>query len=114
MDVGTHALASLALTRAIVPRAPLGGWIFGPSAYLKWHYTYTHSIVTWAIAGVLLGVFYLLLRRQGALTEGVAGSVLAAIFISGLLHLAMDACQADGIAAFWPFSRRRVAADWLA
>jgi membrane-bound metal-dependent hydrolase YbcI (DUF457 family) len=131
MDVGTHALASLALTRAIVSRAPLSGWIFiivagtvadldalsgifGPSAYLKWHCTYTHSIVAWAIAGVLLGVLYLLLRRKGALTEGVAGPVLAAIFISGLLHLAMDACQADGITAFWPFSGRRVAADWLA
>jgi membrane-bound metal-dependent hydrolase YbcI (DUF457 family) len=131
MDVGTHALASLALTRAIVPRMPLSAWIlivaagtvadldglsavFGPSAYLKWHYTYTHSIVTWAIADVLLGVFYLLLRRKNALAEGVAGPVLAAIFISGLLHLAMDACQADGITAFWPFSRRRFAADWLA
>jgi hypothetical protein len=50
MDVGTHALASLTLTRALIPRAPLAVWmlivvagtladvdslsaVFGPTAF---------------------------------------------------------------------------------
>jgi len=131
MDVGTHALASLAVTRAIVARADLTGWIFivvagtiadvdalsaifGPSAYLTWHYTYTHSIVACILGGFILGVLYFLMRRQGALAEGSIKPVVFAIFLSGFLHLAMDACVADGITAFWPFSGHRVAADWLA
>jgi len=32
---------------------------------------------------------------------------------TGLLHIAMDACQSDGVALFWPLSSRRFAADWL-
>lgn len=131
MDVGTHALASLAITRAIVPQAPLRGWIliviagtiadldglsaiFGPSAYLKWHCTYTHSVVTCVIGGFLLGVLYFLMRRKVAPAEASFTPVVAAILVSGFLHLAMDACVPNGITAFWPFSGRRVAADWLA
>jgi hypothetical protein len=56
MDVGSHALASIALTRALLPRAPLPAWgvvliagtvadmdalsaVAGPPTYLSWHHT---------------------------------------------------------------------------
>jgi len=74
MDIGTHALASLALSRAIFPRAPRLLWAFtipagmiadvdafsafiSPSAYLAWYRTYTHSLLTslmWAQNGKTL------------------------------------------------------------
>jgi membrane-bound metal-dependent hydrolase YbcI (DUF457 family) len=130
MDVGTHVLASIALTRALVPRARLRAWIaivtagtladidalgaiFGPSAYLDWHHTYTHSILATAIVGVILGIAYFLLRQRSASAAVHKGLFLSTVLLAGFLHLAMDACQSDGITAFWPFSARRVAADWL-
>jgi membrane-bound metal-dependent hydrolase YbcI (DUF457 family) len=131
MDVGTHALASLTLTRALIPRAPLAVWmlivvagtladvdalsaIFGPSAYLDWHRTLMHSNVAWAVTGLILGLVYLLIRRKGTPAKISAAAVLSGVFLSGFLHLAMDACQADGITPFWPFNGSRVATDWLA
>jgi inner membrane protein len=131
MDVGTHALASLFLTRALVPRAPLAAWIlvavagtvadvdalsarFGPSAYLDWHHTRTHSIVVSAAIGLVLGFLYLGIRRQGPPAKMSAKAFLSAVLLSGFLHLAMDVCTADGITPFWPFRGHRFAASWLA
>jgi membrane-bound metal-dependent hydrolase YbcI (DUF457 family) len=131
MDVGTHALASLTLTRALIPRAPLAVWmlivvagtladidalsaIFGPSGYLDWHRTFTHSVVASVVTGLILGVIYLSIRRKATPAQISAVAFLSAVFLSGFLHLAMDACQSAGIMPFWPFSAHRIAADWLA
>lgn len=131
MDVGTHALASLAVTRVVAPRATLAAWgiivlagtiadvdglsaLAGPSAYLDWDHTYTHSIVVSMLAGVILGIAYLLLNRKSPPAKPSSSAFLAAILLAAVLHLAMDACQSDGITAFWPFSAHRIAADWLA
>jgi inner membrane protein len=131
MDVGTHALASIALTRALIPRAPVTAWIFivaagtiadvdalssmfGPSAYLDWRHTFTHSIVLSAAVGLILGVIYLLIIRNATPPKLSAGALLGAALVSGFLHLGMDACGSAGIALFWPFSAHRFAADWLA
>jgi membrane-bound metal-dependent hydrolase YbcI (DUF457 family) len=131
MDVGTHALASLLLTRALIPRAPLTAWIlvpvagtvadldalsasFRPSAYLDWHHTLTHSIVVSAGIGLVLGFIYLWIRRKDMAAEMSTTAFLGAVLLSGFLHLAMDVCTADGITPFWPFSGHRIAASWLA
>lgn len=131
MDVGTHALASVALTRALIPRAPLVAWIFivaagtiadvdalssifGPSAYLNWRHTSLHSIIASATVGVILAGLYLLTSRKAATAKVSPATFLSAVFLTGFLHLAMDACQSDGVTLLWPFSARRVAADWLA
>jgi membrane-bound metal-dependent hydrolase YbcI (DUF457 family) len=131
MDVGTHALASLALTRVLLPRAPLAAWAvvvvagtianvdalsatLGPSIYLAWHHTYTHSIVASVAASAILGIAYLLLIRKSAPVGFSRGTFVSVVLLAGFLHLAMDACQSDGIAALWPFSAKRIAADWLA
>jgi membrane-bound metal-dependent hydrolase YbcI (DUF457 family) len=131
MDVGTHALASLALTRAVLPRAPLPVWgvvliagtvadvdalsaLAGPSTYLSWHHTYTHSIVASLATGGILGVAYLLLSRKSSPAAFARGTFFGTIVLAGFLHLAMDACQAGGITPLWPFSGHRLSADWLA
>jgi membrane-bound metal-dependent hydrolase YbcI (DUF457 family) len=131
MDVGTHALASLTLTRALIPRAPVAAWMliviagtladidslsatFGPSAYLDWHRTLMHSIIVSALSSLILGPFYFLIRRKEMPAKVSTAAFLSAVVLSGFLHLAMDACQADGVTLFWPFSAHRIAADWLA
>jgi membrane-bound metal-dependent hydrolase YbcI (DUF457 family) len=131
MDAGTHALASVAAIRMVVPRAPLLAWIliiaagtiadvdalsalFGPSGYLNWRHTYTHSVVAAVVCGVILsGLYYYwagLEKRPGKISKA---ALLGAFLLSSLLHLVMDACQSTGVELLWPFSARRVAADWL-
>jgi membrane-bound metal-dependent hydrolase YbcI (DUF457 family) len=131
MDVGTHALASLALTRALLPRAPLPAWgvvliagtvadvdalsaVASPSTYLSWHHTYTHSIIASLATGAILGIAYRLLSRKSSSAAFARGTFFGAIVLAGFLHLAMDVCQSGGITPLWPFSGHRLSADWLA
>ncbi len=131
MDVGTHALASFALVRAALPRAPRATWaivilagtiadldalsaLVGPTAYLKWHHTDSHSFVVSIAVSALLAGIYLLLNHKPSSVAISPPALFGIILLAQLLHLALDACQSDGIALFWPFSGRRIAADWLA
>jgi len=153
VDIVTHGLASLAVARGFFPRAgklaTVGAvvagttasidWFssyFGPSAFLTWHSTFTHSIL---LAVIISGVFPAILlaavlwgglgidvklqkdeaipddprqMRNRALRNVLAPLFLVA-FLAALLHIAMDACQSDGVALFLPFSPKRFAADWL-
>jgi membrane-bound metal-dependent hydrolase YbcI (DUF457 family) len=143
MDVGTQGLASLVIARAFVPRAPWRAWaviviagsianvdvlsaMVSPRAFIEWHRTYAHSIVVSVIVSAVLAAAYILATRDApedktparvpALPKA-AGTPRSAFFIAmilvGLLHLALDAAQADGTMIFWPLSRQRVALDWL-
>ncbi len=51
-------------------------------------------------------------RSRGASAVNLA-PLLYVSLCAALLHIAMDACQSDGVMLFWPFSSRRFAADWL-
>jgi inner membrane protein len=131
MDAGTHALASFALARVALPGAPRATWavvilagtiadldalsaISGPSAYLNWHRTYSHSLAASVVAGVVLSLVYVLLSRNPVQIRASRAALFGAILLAGWLHLAIDACQSEGVQLFWPFSERRIAADWLA
>lgn len=105
---------------------------FGPSVFLAWNGTYIHSI----LAAAVISLFFLAIpvagRTSAVLGFDVVWSVpgdpidarrlalrkiltafFAASFSSGLLHIAMDACQSSGVMLLWPFSSKRFAADWL-
>ncbi|MGC2529647.1 MAG: metal-dependent hydrolase [Candidatus Acidiferrum sp.] len=109
-----------------------------PSVFLNWHGTYFHSILAAILYSILPVIFFAVLGSIwggiivpiGHLKEDEAASDdpkvwrpfvlrssatygLAAPFSCALLHIAMDACQSDGVMLFWPFSSRRIAADWL-
>jgi inner membrane protein len=131
MDVFTHALASLALTRALLPRAGLAAWVSlivagtipdlddlsalsGPAAYLSWHHTYVHSLIAAFVVAGLLVVACAIFNRPLAKPAASTVNLFPAFLLAGFVHLAIDAVQSEGIAAFWPFSSRRIAADWLA
>jgi LexA-binding, inner membrane-associated putative hydrolase len=65
------------------------------------------------VAALVLTVVYLLLTRTAPLR--VSGAALfATALLAGWVHLAMDACAWEGMTLLWPFSSRRIAADWLA
>jgi membrane-bound metal-dependent hydrolase YbcI (DUF457 family) len=130
MDIGTHALASLALSRAIFPRAPKLLWAFtvpagviadadafsasiSPPAYLSWHRTYTHSLLTSLIVACILSVAYQAWASRELISRLSTRTVFVAILLAQWLHLAMDAVQWQGVEVFWPIKPARIALDWL-
>jgi inner membrane protein len=130
MDIGTHALASLALSRALFPRAPKELWALtasagvmadidvfsdwvSPSAYLNWHRTYTHSLLASLIIACAFGAAYRVGASRELISRLTARSVFVAALLMQWLHLAMDAAQWQGVELFWPINPTRIAADWL-
>jgi inner membrane protein len=124
-------LASLALSRAFFPRAPKLLWAFtipagviadadafstliGPSAYLSWHRTYTHSLLASLIVACILSAAYQAWASRDLISRLSAGTVFAAVLLTQWLHLAMDAAQWQGVEVFWPINSARIAMDWLA
>jgi membrane-bound metal-dependent hydrolase YbcI (DUF457 family) len=132
VDVLTHALASVAVARITIPRASRAAWVAivvagiapdidelgalaGPSSYLRWHYTYTHSLAAAVLITVLASA--VCLERKPKITAPVVTStstIAFSLFAVSLLHLTLDACQSDGVTALWPLTPRRFAADLLA
>jgi membrane-bound metal-dependent hydrolase YbcI (DUF457 family) len=139
VDIVTHGLASLAVARGFFPRAGKAALIsavlvgcaadidwfsqyWGPSSFLTWHGTYFHSIVAIffflaAIPSTPVVRHYLRAGQDIVASPRLANTLwvgtFAAPLCAGGLHLAMDACQSGGVMAFWPFSSKRFAADWL-
>jgi membrane-bound metal-dependent hydrolase YbcI (DUF457 family) len=148
VDIVTHGLASLAVARGFFPRAGkaaiasavLAGcvadidWLsnyFGPSAFLTWYGTYTHSILAAALISAVfpaISLARLLKGGQSIQAEMPAGNAVPydlramrililgtflAPLCAALLHIAMDACQSGGVTLLSPFSSKRFAADWL-
>jgi len=130
MDIGTHALASLALSRAIFPRTPRLLWaltipagviadvdtfsaLISPSAYLAWYRTYTHTLFASLIVACILSVAYRVWASCELLKRLSMGTVFVATLLAQWLHLAMDAAQWQGVELFWPINSTQIAMDWL-
>src|SRR6266436_5310500 len=119
MDVLTHGLASYSVTRAVFPRASrttLVAAVFagvaadldqlsayaGPSAFLAWHRTATHSILgTLGIAAVFLVVVSLGARHMPG--ADALRTVFLALLAACSLHVAMDLTQNESVQLLWPF-----------
>jgi membrane-bound metal-dependent hydrolase YbcI (DUF457 family) len=144
MDIFTHALASAAAARVILPKAPRLAWFavilagtiadadqlsafVSPSAYLTWHRTCTHSIAAAVVFAAILTILYAVTTKNSASTSNASAVAsasnatphqsLSKLFLAlqslTLLHIALDACQSDPITPLWPFSARRIAANYL-
>jgi len=126
VDPLTHGLASLALQRGLFPKASWRAIIailcaglvadvdflsanFGPSAYLRWNRTATHSIAFILVLALAAFLFSLMLRNNSRASW--TGFSWAAITAAAALHILMDLLQADPVAPFWPFSPRRFSLD---
>ena len=127
MDPLTHGLASFALQRGFFPRAKwravlaiiVAGIIadidwfsagFGPSAYLRWHRTATHSIAFVVLLSLAIFIFTRI-RSNGT---AVAGLTWIAVASAASLHIFMDLLQADAVTPLWPFSSRHFSLDLAA
>ena len=128
MDPLTHGVASFALQRAFFPRVTWRSvvlivaagviadvdWLsatLGPSGYMRWHRTVTHSLFFVAVLAIAAFAFAQLIKKAG---RGVwAGFSWLPVVPAGLLHLFLDVLQADEVALLWPFSSRRFALDVL-
>jgi inner membrane protein len=128
VDPLTHGVASFALQRAFFPRVSWRGVVFiiaagaiadadwlsatlGPSGYLRWHRTITHSLLFVAVLTIAGFLFRQSIKKAGGgIWAGFSWSPVAA---AGLLHLFLDLLQADEVTLLWPFSSRRFALDVL-
>src|SRR5271163_4535760 len=128
MNIVTHGLASLALARAAWPRAPRRMWIvavaagviadvdlasawWGAGAYLHWHRTYTHGLLTAAVVAALFGTGYRFLADDDLRGRFSTSNALVLALAACCLHLLMDMFGWEGAAVLWPFSSRRFAMD---
>jgi membrane-bound metal-dependent hydrolase YbcI (DUF457 family) len=128
MDPVTHGLASYALTRVIFPRAgraTLAGALLagtaadldrlsayvGPSAFLAWHRTFTHSVAIAILLAVLLATTLVLIGKQ---KNDPIKTILPLFLTASLLHLAMDLSQNETVQLLWPFRPQRYSLDSVA
>ena len=131
MDPLTHGLASFAVTRTFFPRVSrtiligaiaagtiadadlVSAWI-GPSAFLRWHHTFSHSFLGTVLIVAFFSVALLILSRRR--TSEIVSAKLCVLppLCVAVMHLAMDLCQSDGESLLWPFRNQRFSADWVA
>jgi membrane-bound metal-dependent hydrolase YbcI (DUF457 family) len=131
VDPITHGLASYALKRAAFPRLPrsatlvvlLAGTIadldkisahFGPSAFLTWSRTYSHSLLAAFLLALLVTLPFVPGHRRSPGKQSSLLTVFKAGLAAAVLHLLMDTFESAGIELSWPFSTRRFALDWVA
>jgi len=130
MDALTHALASYSITRALFPRVSRSTLIvavacgtaadidyvtaaIGPSAFLQWHRTATHSILGTLLITIVFAIGIALYNGRGPRTDSLRAILLALLAACGL-HLAMDLTQNESVQLLWPFRAQRYSADWVA
>ena len=87
--------------------------LFGPSAYLNWHRTYTHSLFAAVLVAVLFAVVYRFVAPQQLQSRFAVLAIFVLMLLAQCLHLLLDVCQPDGVLLFWPFSAAEIAQDWL-
>src|SRR6267154_2575053 len=130
MDAFTHGLASYSITRAVFPRASrttmmaaiLAGCAAdldrlseyaGPSAFLDWHRSATHSVLrTLIIVAAFVIAISITTKRKPNVDP--MRTVLLALLAACSLHLAMDLTQNESVQLLWPFRAHRYSAEWVA
>lgn len=121
MDIATHALMGVACAYPLIPEAPLVACsfifgsvapdldafsrVFGKLAFLRWHQTYTHSLLA-----VALGSVFLWLYLPAAGWDRWAPLAFA---LGMLVHIGTDVSNTYGTAVLAPFSARRFCTEWV-
>jgi membrane-bound metal-dependent hydrolase YbcI (DUF457 family) len=130
MDAFTHGLASYCVTRAALPRASRATMVaailagsaanidqlsasVGPSAYLAWYRTVTHSILGTLVIAVVFSMAAAFATRRKSNPDKLR-TILLAVLAACALHVAMDLTQNEGVQLLWPFRAQRYSADWVA
>jgi inner membrane protein len=130
MDAFTHGLASYAVTRAVFPRASRATMLpavlagsaanldylsasFGPSVFLDWHRTATHSILGILTVTALFAIAVALATRRKSKPDSFR-TIFVAVLAACTLHVAMDLTQNESVQILWPFRAQRYSANCVA
>ena len=130
MDAFTHGLASYCVGRAAFPRASRATMVaailagsaanldqlsatLGPSAYLEWYRTVTHSALGTLVIAIVFSMAAVLATRGKPNADGLR-TILLAVLAACALHAAMDVTQNEGVQLLWPFRAERYSGDWVA
>jgi len=130
MDAFTHGLASYAVTRAVFPRASRATMLaailagsaanldylsasFGPSVFLDWHRTATHSLLGILIVTALSAIAVALATRRTQKPDSFR-TIFIAVLVACALHVGMDLTQNESVQLLWPFRTQRYSANWVA
>jgi membrane-bound metal-dependent hydrolase YbcI (DUF457 family) len=130
MDAFTHGLASYAVTRAVFPRASRATMLaailagsaanldylsasFGPSVFLDWHRTATHSLLGILIVTALSAIAVALATRRTQKPDSFR-TIFIAVLVACTLHVGMDITQNESVQLLWPFRTQRYSANWVA
>jgi len=130
MDAFTHGLASYSITRALFPRASRATMIaavlagsaanldyisvgVGPSAFLNWYRTATHSVLGALVITTIFALAVALAMRGRPMPDGFR-TVLLVLLATCTIHVVMDLTQNESVQIFWPFRAQRYSADWVA
>jgi membrane-bound metal-dependent hydrolase YbcI (DUF457 family) len=128
MNILTHGLASLALARAAWPRAPKRLWMvaitagviadidstsawLGASAYLRWHQSYTHSLLAAILVAAASAIGYRFAAAHALRERFSVANTFALALAAACLHLLMDLWGWQGVTLWWPFTPKRFAMD---
>lgn len=80
-----------------------------PLVAMEYHRHFTHALAFVPIGGLLAALPFLLTRSGRQRWRAVLGAATVAY----ATHAPLDALTSYGTLLFWPFSRERVALDWL-
>jgi inner membrane protein len=137
VEAVTHALASLALARAVENRLPRFGtamlvvsgvaadldylsYFGGAGAFLRYHRAALHSLLGSAVMICVVATVFWWLGRKGPAKKSLGRlPFIAAVTFCSLgaaWHLALDFCSGEAVQLFWPFrvtsSARNFAAEF--
>ena len=128
MEPVTHALASLTLARAgvgrrtrfAVPMLLVSGlvadldwvsYIAGAPAFLEWHRTASHSLLSVGVISIgIASLFWVAGRRNTSLPVRFFPALAVCAAGAGL-HLLLDLADSAGVQLLWPFNARWFAWD---
>lgn len=130
MDAFTHGLASYCVTRAAFPRASRATMVAavlagsaanldqlsataGPSAFLDWYRTATHSVLGALVIAIVFSLAAALGTRRKADPDRFV-TIFFVLLAACTLHVAMDLTQNEGVQLLWPLRTERYSADWVA
>jgi inner membrane protein len=131
MDPVTHALGSLALSRAglqkttrlamplllvsgVAADIDLLSRFGGADLYLRLHRTLAHSILGSVILSALIAGAFCRFAPNDPQRPLRFGRAFGVCLAGSACHLLLDLCNSSGIQLFWPFQSKWYALDWLA
>jgi len=104
--LATHpSLAMAFVFGSVAPDMDAFTRLFGKRAFMRWHQTYSHSLVIAVLVVVLFGIL--------SLVPMISPLCAVALGVGMVFHSLLDVTNTYGIKLFAPWSNRRFCLEWL-